>query len=205
MKVIDITYTFICIDKKIKQRNFKMTQDIESILVSAEEIDALSTKLAKQITDDYKDSPRKLLLLCILKGSLIFMSDLMRKIELPLEIDFMKVSSYASSTVSSGKLNIQLDLNRDDLKDVDILIVEDIIDSGNTLSKLVKNLIDRGVGSVKTCTLLDKPERRSVNFHPDYCGITIPDKFVVGYGLDYAEKYRNLPYIGILKPQAYGG
>ena len=187
------------------QRNTKMTQDIESILVSKEEIDTLCAKLATQITNDYKDSPRKLLLLCILKGSLVFMADLIRKIELPLEIDFMKVSSYSSSTVSSGSLNIHLDLKRDDLENVDILIVEDIIDSGNTLSKLVKYLNERGAASIKTCTLLDKPERRSVDFKPDYCGVTIPDKFVVGYGLDFSEKYRNLPYIGILKPQAYGG
>lgn len=178
---------------------------IESILISEEEIDSITSSLAEKITEDYKNSDKTLVLLCLLKGSIIFMGDLMKKLPLPLEIEAMKVSSYGSSSVSSGKINIQLDLNRKDLSNVDILIVEDIIDSGNTLSKICKHLKERGAASVRTCTMLDKPARREVDFVPDYCGKTIPDKFVVGYGLDYDEKFRNLPYIGILKPEVYGG
>ena len=180
-----------------------MINDIENILVSEAEIDEITTRLANEITSDYKDSTRELVLVCILKGSLMFMTELMKKINLPLQIEFMKVSSYGAGSVSSGKLNIHLDLNRDNLENADLLIIEDIIDSGNTLSKLVNILKERNVGSVKTCTLLDKPERRAVEFEPDYVGTVIPDKFVVGFGLDYAEKYRNLPYVGVLKPSIY--
>ena len=182
-----------------------MTKDIESVLVSTEQIDEICTRIAKQINEDYKDSGKKLVFICILKGSIMFCSDLMKKIELPAEIDFMKVSSYGSKTVSSGYINIHLDIKRDDLPDVDFIIVEDIVDSGKTLSHLVRYLKERGANSVKTCTMLDKPERRQVDFTPDYCGTVIPDKFVVGFGLDYNEKYRNLPYVGILKPEVYGG
>ena len=180
-----------------------MINDIERVLVSEKDIDEITTRLATEITRDYKDSSRDLVLVCILKGSLMFMTELMKKINLPLQIDFMKVSSYGAGSVSTGKLNVQLDLNKDDLKNTDLLIIEDIIDSGNTLSKLVAMLKEREVGSIKTCTLLDKPERRVVDFDPDYVGTVIPDEFVVGFGLDYAEKYRNLPYIGVLKPSVY--
>ena len=131
------------------------------------------------------------------------MGDLMKKVTLPVEIDFMKVSSYNKGTVSSGRVNILLDLNRRDLSECDVLVVEDIIDSGRTLSYLVDYLRLNGARSVKTCTLLDKPDRRVVDFTPDYRGLVIPDEFVVGYGLDYAEQYRALPYIGILKPEVY--
>ena len=180
-----------------------MRNDIESILVSEQDIAEVCDRIAAQITNDYKDSHKKLVLICILKGSLMFTSELMKRIELPLEIEFMKASSYGSRTVSSGIINIHLDIKRDDMADVDFIIIEDIIDSGNTLSHLVRYLRERGAASVKTCTLLDKPERRTVDFVPDYCGKTIPDKFVVGFGLDYDEEYRNLPYIGILKPEVY--
>ena len=180
-----------------------MIKDIEKILVSEEEIDAIVTKIAADIDRDYKDSPRKLLLLCILKGSVVFMGELMKKITLPLEIDFMKVSSYGNGTTSTGRINIVLDLHRGDLADVDIIVIEDIIDSGKTLSHLTKYLELKGAGSVKTCTLLDKPSRREVDFTPDYVGKEIPDEFVVGFGLDYDEKYRNLPYVGILKRETY--
>ena len=132
----------------------------------------------------------------------MFTASLMKRITLPVEIDFMKVSSYGSGTVA-GRLNILLDLNRGDLPDVDIVIVEDIIDSGKTLSYLVKYLELKGAHSVRTCTLLDKKERREVEFTPDYTGIEIPDEFVVGFGLDYDEKYRNLPYVAVLKPEVY--
>lgn len=175
---------------------------IDHVLVSTEQIDAITTEIADKISEDFKDSKR-LVLLCILKGSVVFMGDLMKKVKIPVEIDFMKVSSYADGTKSSGRINIMLDLHRSDLSECDILIVEDIIDSGRTLSYLVEYLRLNGANSVKTCTLLDKPSRREVDFTPDYRGLEIPDEFVVGYGLDYAEQYRALPYIGVLKPEIY--
>ncbi len=180
-----------------------MLNDIKEVLLSEEQIDSLTTRIAEQIDRDYPDRNRKLLLLCILKGSVVFMADLMKKIKRPVEIDFMKVSSYQNGSVSTGKINIILDLHRSDLSRLDILVVEDIIDSGKTLSYLVEYLKLNGARSVKTCTLLDKPSRRQVEFEPDYCGVEIPDHFVVGYGLDYAELYRTLPFIGILKPEVY--
>ena len=180
-----------------------MREDIESILVSEAELAEICDRLATEITEDYKNSDRKLVLICILKGSLMFTSELLKRIELPLEIDFMKASSYGARTVSSGIINIHLDIKRDDMAEVDFILVEDIIDSGNTLSHLVRYLKERGAASVRTCTLLDKPERRTVDFTPDYRGKIIPDKFVVGFGLDYDEKYRNLPFVGILKPEVY--
>ena len=180
-----------------------MINDLKSILVTEKQIDEITTKIAAQITEDYKNSD-KLVLVCILKGSLMFTTELMKKIPLAnLEVEFMKVSSYGSGTVSTGVLNIHLDMKREDLSDADFLIVEDIVDSGNTLSRLVKYLKERGANSVKTCTMLDKPDRRVVEFVPDYCGQVIPDEFVVGFGLDYDEKYRNFPYVGILHPKVY--
>lgn len=179
-----------------------MHNDIKEILLSEEKLDQITTKLAKKIENDYKDS-KNLLLLGILKGSVVFMSDLMKKIDIPMQIDFMKVSSYGGGTKTTGKINIILDLHRNDLTKLDILVVEDIIDSGKTLSYLTEYLKLAGARSVKTVTLLDKPSRREVEFEPDYCGATIPDEFVVGYGLDYAENYRTLPYVAILKPEVY--
>ena len=181
-----------------------MTQDIEKILLSEEQISAICHRIAKEIEHDYADSQKKLVLICILKGSLPFTAELMKCINLPLELEFMKVSSYGASTISSGVINLHLDLNRDDLTDVDFIVIEDIVDSGRTLSYLVRYLSERGANSVRTCTLLDKPDRRTVNFKPDYCGQIIDDHFVVGFGLDYNEKYRNLPYVGILNPSVYG-
>ena len=131
------------------------------------------------------------------------MADLMKKIRRQVEIDFMRVSSYGSGTASSGRIKILLDLLRSDLASCDVLIVEDIIDSGKTLSYLVEYLKLNGAHSVKTCTLLDKPSRRQVEFIPDYVGKEIPDEFVIGYGLDYAERYRTLPYVGVLKRSVY--
>lgn len=180
-----------------------MTKDIESILVSEEQINEITSRIADRINQDYKDSKKQLVLICILKGSLMFTSELMKKITLPVELEFMKVSSYGAQTVSSGVINIHLDIKRQDVSDVDFIIVEDIIDSGRTLSHLIKYLSERGANSVRTCTMLDKPSRRTVDFEPDYCGMVIPDKFVVGFGLDYNEKYRNLPYVGVLKPEVY--
>jgi len=131
------------------------------------------------------------------------MGDLMKKLTIPVEIDFMRVSSYGGETVSSGHVNIILDLMREDLAKCDLIVIEDIIDSGRTLSYLIDYLKLKGARSVKTCTLLDKPSRRVVDFTPDYTGKIIPDEFVVGYGLDYDEKFRALPYIGVLKPEVY--
>ena len=177
--------------------------DVKEILVSEEELDKITTRLAAEIDKDYSEDGRRLLLVGILKGSLVFMGDLMKKLTIPVEIDCMKVSSYGAGTVTTGSINIYLDLIRPDINECDILIIEDIIDSGTTLSYLTKYLLNKGAKSVKTCTLLDKPSRRKVDYTPDYCGLEIPDEFVVGYGLDYAEKYRALPYVGILKPEIY--
>ena len=129
----------------------------------------------------------------------------MKKLTIPVEIDCMRVSSYGSGTASSGNVKIILDIDRPDLRDCDFLVIEDIIDSGNTLNYLVSYLALKGAKSVKTCTLLDKPSRRVVDFTPDYVGFEIPDEFVVGYGLDYDEKYRTLPFVGVLKPEIYLG
>lgn len=182
-----------------------LNRDIDRVLVSAEELDAVTTRLAHEIDRDYRDSDKHLVLVCILKGSLVFMGDLMKKLSVPCEIDCMKVSSYGDGTMSSGSIHIYLDLLRPDLPDCDILIIEDIIDSGCTLTYLTDYLRLKGAHSVRTCTLLDKPSRRKVDYVPDYRGVEIPDEFVVGYGLDYAEHYRTLPYVGVLKPQVYAG
>ena len=180
-----------------------MTQDIKTILINEKELETINAQLAEKINADYADQTKPLIVIVILKGSLIFASDLVRKINLPLEIEFMKVSSYGAGTKNSGEIKVHLDLMRENLEQYNILIIEDIVDSGRTLSRLTQLLRNRNANSVKTCTLLDKPSRREVPFTPDYCGTTIPDEFVVGYGLDFDEKYRNLPYIGILDPKVY--
>ena len=177
--------------------------DIEKILISEEEIEEIVKSISKQIDTYYENRNSRLLLLGILKGSVVFMGDLMKHITLPVEIDFMKVSSYGSGTTSKGNINIILDIHRKDFENTDILIVEDIIDSGKTLSYLVEYLKLKGAKSVKTCTLLDKPERREVDFNADWVGKEIPNEFVVGYGLDYDEKYKALPFVGVLKPSVY--
>ena len=182
---------------------YDLNKDVSKILVSSEELDAITTRIAAEIDRDYAGEDKRLLLLCILKGSIVFMGDLMKKITVPVEIDCMKVSSYGAGTTTSGTVNIHLDLIRGDLDKIDILIIEDIIDSGVTLSYLTKYLAEKGAKSVRTCTLLDKPSRRKVDFVPDYCGVEIPDEFVIGYGLDYDEKYRALPYVGVLSPSVY--
>ena len=182
-----------------------MRKDMAKILVTEEQIDEITTRIAKEIDRDYAGEDKNLILVCILKGSIVFMGDLMKKITVPVEIDCIKASSYGAGTVTTGTINIHLDLVRPDLDKCDLLIVEDIIDSGLTLSYLTKYLLGKGARSVKTCTMLDKPSRRRVEFTPDYCGIEIPDEFVVGYGLDYNERYRALPYIGVLHPSVYSG
>ncbi len=180
-----------------------MHKDVERVLLSEEQVNAIVTRLAGELDRDYAGEDKKLLLLCILKGSVVFMGDLMKRITVPVEIDFMRVSSYGGDTQTSGNINILLDLVRKDIPSCDIVIVEDIIDSGRTLSYLKRYLEFRGAKSVKTCTLLDKPERREVDLQADYVGTVIPDEFVVGYGLDFDEKYRALPYVGVLKPSVY--
>ena len=174
--------------------------DIKSILISEEEIEKSVTRIADEINRDYAD--KEILLVVILKGSLVFAADLMRKIHVPLRVDFMQASSYGSGTESSGLIKIKKDLeNRADGRH--ILIIEDIIDSGNTLAALKNELLARNPASVKICTLLNKPERRVTHVDVDYSGMEIPDEFVVGYGLDFDERYRHLPYIGILSPRVY--
>lgn len=174
--------------------------DIEKVLITEEELKEIIKRLGKQITEDYKD--KNLLVVSVLKGSVMVMADLLREIKLPLRIDFMAVSSYGSGTTTSGTVKIIKDLDIN-LAGYDLLIVEDILDSGVTLSNLKQILLTRGPASVKICTLLDKPERRKADIVADYVGAQIPDAFVVGYGLDYDEKYRNLPYVGILSPSVY--
>ena len=180
-----------------------MNKDIERVLVDERELDRIITRLAEQIDRDYSTPGHRLVLVSILKGSVMFTGALMGKLKTPAEIEFMKVSSYGSQTQSSGCISVLLDLKRDDLDQLDLLIVEDIVDSGRTLNLLTGLLRDRGAHSVRTCTMLDKPSRREVNFTPDYIGAEIPDEFVVGFGLDYDEKYRNLPYVGVLSPCVY--
>lgn len=179
-----------------------MHNDIKEILFSQEDIKEIVKRIGKQITEDYKD--KNLLLVCVLKGSVCFMADLMRAIELPCKIDFMDAKSYGSGTVTNGVVSISRDLNYD-ISSYDIIIIEDIFDSGRTLEKLTQVLSVRGPRSVACCSLLDKPERRAegVTLKLQYTGAVVPDAFVVGYGLDYDEKYRNLPYVGILKPEVY--
>lgn len=180
-----------------------MNKDIESVLVSEQELDVLTTKLAAKIDEDYRDTGRSLVMVCILKGSVMFYVDLIKKIKRPVEMEFMKVSSYGTGTSSTGCINLHLDLKRTDYEKLDVILVEDIVDSGRTLSMLTALFRERNVHSVRCCTMLDKPERREVDFVPDYRGLEVPDKFVVGYGLDYNEYYRDLPYVGILKPEVY--
>ena len=166
-------------------------------------IDEITTALAICINEDYKNSEKPIILVTILKGSMIFAADLMKKFDLPVELEFMKVSSYGAGTKSSGEIRIHLDLMRENLEKYNILVIEDIVDSGRTLSRLTSLLKNRNASTVKTCTLLDKPSRREVDFTPDYVGRQIEDEFVIGYGLDYNEKYRNLPYVAVLKREIY--
>ncbi len=181
----------------------QLHNDIEKVLVDEAAIQSICDRLAAQITRDYENSQRELIFVVILKGSVLFAADLFRRISLPAGIEFMKVSSYGGGTETSGFIQVHLDLLRD-IAGCDVVVIEDIIDSGRTLEKLSTLLCHRGADSVRFCTLLDKPSRRQVNLKADYVGLEIPDAFVVGYGLDYDEKYRNLPYIGILKPSVYG-
>lgn len=177
-----------------------MHKDCERVLISEEELKVMVKKMADQISEDYKD--KNLLLVGLLKGSVMFMADLMKEISVDCKIDFICVSSYGAGTESQGRINLIKDVSQS-VEGVDVLIVEDIIDSGNTLSFILKYFEAKGASSVKICTLLSKPDRRVVEIPVDYVGAEIPDEFVIGYGLDYAENYRNLPYVGILKRSVY--
>ena len=179
-----------------------MHQDVERILFTQGELERRIAQLGEQITADYEG--KKVAVASVLRGSYIFMADLTRAIQLPITVDFMAVSSYGAGTISSGQVEIKKDLS-DPIEGKELLIVEDILDSGNTLYYLMDVLRARKPSSIRICTLLDKPERRVKPIAADYVGFQIPDAFVVGYGLDYDERYRNLPYIGILKPEVYGG
>ncbi len=177
-----------------------MSQDIAKVLVSEGDIRERIAALGKQISADYKG--REPLFVGVLKGCFIFMADLVRACDIKCTVDFMVVSSYGAGTVSSGAVEIVKDLSQD-IAGRDIIIVEDILDSGNTLSYLEKIMTARNPASIRIVTLMDKPERRTADVKADYVGFTIPDAFVVGYGLDFDQRYRNLPYIGVLKPEVY--
>lgn len=177
-----------------------MNKDIEKILVTEEELADITKKLGEQITRDYAE--KKLLIVGVLKGSIYFLTDLSRHIDLPCQLDFIQASSYGNSTVSSGVIKITKDI-AEDLTGFDVLLVEDILDTGKTLKHIHDMLIKRKPESIAVITLLDKPSRREADIHADYVGVDVPNAFVVGYGLDYDQFYRNLPYIGILKEEVY--
>jgi len=177
-----------------------MHPDVQEVLISEEEIAGKVRELAARITEDYRGE--RVLMVGIIKGAVIFLSDLIRHIEVPVSIDFMAVSSYGKASRSSGVVKILKDLDQS-IENRHVIVVEDIVDTGLTLKYMLDNLTTRKPASLKTCTLLDKPSRRKAKVAPDYNGFVIPDKFVVGYGLDYAENYRNLREICVLKPEIY--
>lgn len=177
-----------------------MNPDVEKILVSEQELTDIAKKLGRQITKDF--AGKKLLIVGVLKGSIYFLTDLSRYIDLPCTIDFIQASSYGASTVSSGVIKITKDIS-DDLTGFDVLLVEDILDTGKTLKHIYDKLIKRNPQSISIVTLLDKPARREADIYADYVGVDVPNEFVVGYGLDYNQFYRNLPYIGVLKKEVY--
>ena len=180
--------------------NAKLYQDMTKILVKREDIQKAVAQLGREITHDYQG--RDLVMVCILKGASVFFSDLIREVDLPVTLDFMALSSYRNSTKSSGVVQITRDLQRD-ISGRDIIVVEDILDSGNTLYFLKDYMLAKGANSITIVTLLDKPSRREKPIYPDLAGFEVPDEFVVGFGLDYCQKYRNMPYIGVLKPEVY--
>jgi len=186
---------------QMQQRAAPIHADVEEVLLSGEQLQARVAELGAALSADYAD--RDPVLVSVLKGSIIFLADLIRSMEIPLSLDLMEVSSYGAGTESSGQVRILKDLS----KPIDgrhIIVVEDIIDTGLTLNYLLKYLADKNPASVRIVCLLDKPARRLAEIPIDYRGFTIPDRFVIGYGLDYDERYRNLPYIGVLRPSVYG-
>lgn len=178
-----------------------LRDDIAKILIPERELQARVAELGQAINTAYTDEDRPLLV-CVLKGAFVFLADLTRHLEVRHEVDFMEISSYGSGTVSSGVVRILLDLERN-IEGRHVLIVEDIIDSGRTLDYITRNLRTRAPSSLRVCTLLSKPERREIDVPLDFVGFEVPDEFVVGYGLDFAEEYRNLPFIGVLKEDVY--
>lgn len=202
-----MTFTFVSVKmmyyNKIKMGRCVLMLDylVEKVLVTEEEIAEIVSRLGEQINRDYADSKNKLVIVSVLKGAMPFTTDLMKKLNVVHELECIKASSYGMGTESSGKIKVSLDFNRDDINECDCLIIEDIVDSGNTLKFLVEHLKAKGAKSVKTCTLLDKPSRRKVDFEPDYKGKVIPDEFVFGYGLDLFEEYRNLPFVAVVNPE----
>ncbi len=177
-----------------------MNSDIERVLIDEKRLSEINKSLGERISRDYEG--KRLLVVCVIKGSLIFTADLLRRISVPCELEFIQASSYGSGAVSSGRVEIKRDIPYP-IDEYDILIVEDIIDSGRTLRSVIDHLEERNAKSVSVCTLLSKPSRREVDVDVKYIGEEVPDLFVVGYGLDYAERYRSLPYVGVLKPQVY--
>ncbi len=178
-----------------------MHADVEEVLLTGEEVQARVAELGAQLASDYEG--REPVLVSVLKGSIIFLADLVRAMPIPLSIDLMEVSSYGTSTESSGQVRILKDLSTS-IEGREVIVVEDIIDTGLTLNYLLRYLHDKGPASIRICCLLDKPARRLAPIEIDYRGFTIADRFVIGYGLDYGERYRNLPYIGVLRPSVYG-
>jgi len=177
-----------------------MYEDVSEVLLSEEQIQARIGELAAQVSTDYRG--KDLLLVCVLKGGILFLTDLMRQLDVPHAIDFMAISSYGASTETSGVVRILMDLNTS-IEGKNVLIVEDIVDTGHTLDYILRNLSTRRPASLKVCSLLNKPSRRVVEVPIHYVGFDIPNKFVIGYGLDFGEKYRNLPFVGVLKPEFY--
>ena len=172
---------------------------IKEILVTEDEIEQIVTRLGKEIDRDYAD--KNLVIVCVLKGSVMFTIDLSKKLNTVCEMEFVRTYSYGNGTESNGEVQMKIDFDRPDMADCDVLIIEDIVDSGNTLKFLVDHIKSKGPRSVKTCAFLDKPSRRKVPIDPDYVGKEIPDKFVFGYGLDLFEKYRDLPYVAVVSPE----
>ncbi|MBC7258397.1 MAG: hypoxanthine phosphoribosyltransferase [Chloroflexi bacterium] len=177
-----------------------MYEDVSEVLLTEEQIQQRVRELAEQISADYRG--KDLLLVCILKGGVLFLTDLMRQLDIPHAVDFMAISSYGAGTESSGVVRILMDLNTS-IEGKNVLIVEDIVDTGHTLDYILRNLSTRRPASLKVCALLNKPSRRQVDVPIHYIGFDIPNKFVIGYGLDFGEKYRNLPFVGVLKPEFY--
>lgn len=173
--------------------------EITKVLVSEEEVKQTVQRLGKEITTHYGQLEKELIVIGLLRGSFIFMADLVRQIKIPLVVDFMTLSSYGDGTVSSGDVKVVMDLDSS-IEDRDILLVEDIVDTGRTFSKVIRMMQNRNPRSLKICTFLNKPEARVADIKIDFCGVDIPNEFAVGYGLDYAQGYRNLPYVGVLNP-----
>ena len=180
----------------------EMKDDLAEILLTEEQVRARISELGEQISNDYRALDEEVVLVCILKGAVVFFADLARAMDIRLQMEFMGISSYGNARKTSGIVRITKDLDTS-ITGKHVIIAEDIMDSGLTLSHLIKLLESRNPASIKICCMLDKPERRECEITPDYCGFIIPNKFVVGYGLDYAGEYRNLPYVGVLKPAVY--